>query len=276
MAAPTVLFTELLSSNRTPTDDERQEAVSLLQIWSTEAAVLAAKVQALQAELAQESVKLKEIQERIRLHSSIVSPLRSVPAEILQHIFRYTLPESHNALLSPDEAPIILTRVCRVWRVVALSTPELWSSIHIVCTPFDKDMPQRSREIVELRLRAVESWLARSGTCLLDISIRAETEVMDIEFMPFSEGYRYSSTVLSALRAIIPHSRRWSQLSIVATMGELKELLPLRLDLPELQSFVFRELGRPVYPGTDGRFQPFFLSSAQKLQRASLIFPHSE
>ncbi|KAI4527315.1 hypothetical protein K525DRAFT_217498, partial [Schizophyllum commune Loenen D] len=276
MAVPTASFAELLSSNRAPTDDERQAAASLLQMWSTEAAVLAAKVRALQAQLAQVSAKLDEIQERVRLHSQIVSPMRSMPAEILQHIFRYTLPEFHNALLSPDEPPVLLTRVCRVWRAVSLDTPELWSSIHIVCTPFDKDMPQRARETVELRLRAVELWLARSGTCLLDISIRAEGEVMDIDFMPFSEGYRYSSTVLHALRVIIPHSRRWSQLSIVATMGELKELLPLRLDLPKLQSFVFREFGRPVHPGTHGRFQPFFLSGTQKLHRISLIFPHSE
>ncbi|KAL1703683.1 hypothetical protein EV121DRAFT_280938 [Schizophyllum commune] len=143
---------------------------------------------------------------------------------------------------------------------------DLWASFHVVCTPFDRDMSERAREVVELRLRAVETWLARSGTWPLDISIRAELEA----------GIRLTSTVTAVLRAILPHSRRWRNMAVVATMEEMAELLPLHLDLPELRSFAFCQLGQSVHFGADESFWPIVLSGAHSLQHVTLLYKRSD
>ncbi|KAL1753500.1 hypothetical protein FB107DRAFT_191142, partial [Schizophyllum commune] len=264
MAAPSL--PELLSSNRAPTDDERQSTQALIQSWRAKEAALEAEVRALQAALTQKSAQLEDVRGRIHLHRGRLSPLRSLPLEVMQHIFRLALPTTHNALLSPDEPPILFTRVCRAWRDVALGTPELWASIHIVCTPFDSDMSERAREVVGLRLQAVETWLARSGTWPLDISIRAGKVVP--RPVSLGRGPSYTSTVPSILRAILPHSRRWRDLAVVTRLNEAAEL-HLPLDLPQLRSFTFCEVGHST---TNDCRLPDFLSGAQGLQQVKLLY----
>lgn len=63
---------------------------------------------------------------------SLLSPARRLLPEILQDIFYHCLPTSHNAVMSIDEALLVLGRVCNRWQQVAYSTPRLWTSIHIV------------------------------------------------------------------------------------------------------------------------------------------------
>ncbi|KAL1664186.1 hypothetical protein EV121DRAFT_166992, partial [Schizophyllum commune] len=265
MAASSLLG--LLSSNRAPTADERQSTLALIQSWRAKEAALEAEVRALQAALTQKSAQLEDVRGRIHRHRGALSPLRSLPLEVLQHIFRLTLPTTtHNALLSPDEPPILFTRVCRAWREVALGTPELWASIHIVCTPFDSDMSERAREVVGLRLQAVETWLARSGTWPLDISIRAGKVVP--RPVSLGRGPSYTSTVPSILRAILPHSRRWRDLAVVIRLNEAAEL-HLPLDLPKLRSFAFCEVGHST---TNDCRLPDFLTGAQGLQQVKLLY----
>jgi len=62
----------------------------------------------------------------IAAHQAILSPLRSLPAELLEAIFTYTRnPEK------PRHVPRmpVVSQVCRKWRDVAESTPAIWSDI---------------------------------------------------------------------------------------------------------------------------------------------------
>ncbi|KAF8176670.1 hypothetical protein K438DRAFT_1485893, partial [Mycena galopus ATCC 62051] len=61
----------------------------------------------------------------IDAHRAVISPMRRVPHDVLVEICISCLP-SHNALIDPAEAPLILGRICRHWRSVAYSTPTLW------------------------------------------------------------------------------------------------------------------------------------------------------
>ncbi|KAF8874601.1 hypothetical protein BD779DRAFT_249504 [Infundibulicybe gibba] len=50
-----------------------------------------------------------------------------LPPEILGEIFLHCLPLGKRGTFSTRHAPWLLTKVCRSWRKVALSTPLLWS-----------------------------------------------------------------------------------------------------------------------------------------------------
>ncbi|KAG2070913.1 hypothetical protein BDR04DRAFT_574760 [Suillus decipiens] len=52
-----------------------------------------------------------------------------LPTEILSEIFLYCLPQEEHLSPASRLAPILLTRVCRRWRQVALGFPRLWSNL---------------------------------------------------------------------------------------------------------------------------------------------------
>lgn len=57
------------------------------------------------------------------------SPVNALPVELLTEIFIACLPED----LTPNsnESPLLLCRICRTWRSIALGTPKLWCSIRL-------------------------------------------------------------------------------------------------------------------------------------------------
>ncbi|KAJ6589946.1 hypothetical protein DFH09DRAFT_1140499 [Mycena vulgaris] len=62
-----------------------------------------------------------------------VLPVFSLPPEITQQIFRACLPSIGASPAQPlsQQAPVVLTHICRDWRAIALDTPELWQSIAV-------------------------------------------------------------------------------------------------------------------------------------------------
>jgi hypothetical protein len=75
--------------------------------------------------------KQDKITQSMILHKGLVSPLRKLPTEILSLIFIYCLPEDSHLSLTQSTAPVLLTRICRQWREVALDMPRLWCRLHL-------------------------------------------------------------------------------------------------------------------------------------------------
>ncbi|KAG1856128.1 hypothetical protein F4604DRAFT_1215802 [Suillus subluteus] len=65
-----------------------------------------------------------------------------LPTEVLCHIFDYCLPDTKYLSPTPDMAPILLTRVCRRWREVAVDMPSLWCRLSLKV--FLKDWQQNA------------------------------------------------------------------------------------------------------------------------------------
>ncbi|KAG0704931.1 hypothetical protein DFH29DRAFT_324247 [Suillus ampliporus] len=87
------------------------------------------KLQVIQARLTE---KRALVQESLAFHEALVSPARCLlPSELLGEIFLRCLPQKNYVTPSSDDCPLVLTRVCRQWRAVALSTPRLWASLSI-------------------------------------------------------------------------------------------------------------------------------------------------
>ncbi|KAG1799597.1 hypothetical protein EV424DRAFT_1439409 [Suillus variegatus] len=76
--------------------------------------------------------KKDEIIQSMNLHRGLLSALWRLPPEILSLIFVRCLPETEHLLPSPTLAPVLLTRICRRWRDVAIGMSSLWCGALIV------------------------------------------------------------------------------------------------------------------------------------------------
>ncbi|KAG1863562.1 hypothetical protein DFJ58DRAFT_868692 [Suillus subalutaceus] len=75
--------------------------------------------------------KQDKITQSMNSHKRLVSSLRGLPTEILSQIFVYCLPEDSHLSLAQNQAPVLLTRICREWRKVAVDMPNLWCRLHL-------------------------------------------------------------------------------------------------------------------------------------------------
>ncbi|KAJ7160142.1 hypothetical protein C8R46DRAFT_363679 [Mycena filopes] len=166
-------FADKLATNYAPSDSEIQEINSFLKGPLAELAVLEAQIEETQAVLDRLSAQREALTGEINAHRALLSPMRHLPQEILQEIFIACLPTTHNALMHPDYAPLLLGLVCRHWRSVAHSTPRLWSSLHIASLS-DVNEPERPMAalmpLTSALAGVIDAWLERSRTCPLSIS----------------------------------------------------------------------------------------------------------
>ncbi|KAJ6450678.1 hypothetical protein C8R45DRAFT_848855 [Mycena sanguinolenta] len=92
---------------------------------------------------------------------AIVFPVLSLPAEITSRIFVECLPD--NVSPSTAHAPLLLTRVCRQWEDIALSTCQLWSSLHL---------DSFSAEHITAPDGTLQTWFSRARACPLSLTIQ--------------------------------------------------------------------------------------------------------
>jgi hypothetical protein len=163
--------------------------------------------------------RLEKVQEYIDAHKALLSPARHLPPDVLQEIFLACLPTDRNAAMSATEAPLLLTCICSAWRALALSTPALWTSLHLPLEfVFDGGPPAVS----------VKDWLERSLRYPLSLSIvgahnmnrwaEDNTEEVDI-----------------VMDAIIRSGDRWRSLDLLI---EANEQLPglATMHVPQLEA----------------------------------------
>ncbi|KAJ7641130.1 hypothetical protein FB45DRAFT_1053724 [Roridomyces roridus] len=142
-------------------------------------AVLAAD----RAHIAALDAQIDELEERIR-HLRIERdgtqrrldaykyPVLTLPNETVSEIFIHTLPPYPLCppRLPGRASPIPLTHVCRRWRDIALSTPQLWRAIGFT----DSRVQLEQTEVVR-------TWLNRSGSCPLSIRIESQHDFALVE-----------------------------------------------------------------------------------------------
>jgi hypothetical protein len=101
------------------------------------------------------------MKEKITIQQSlhlIVYPILTIPVELTSEIFLHCLPvdpAQPNARL----APLLLGRICRVWRNIAYTNPMLWASLELTVW---------ARNALKFR---VEDWLRRTGGAPLSLSL---------------------------------------------------------------------------------------------------------
>ena len=79
---------------------------------------------------------LHDIRHTILFHRNRQLSINRLPVEILTTICQFTLPALRSEFTKPDNnrvfKVIILTHVCRHWRLVLISSSELWSSFRVI------------------------------------------------------------------------------------------------------------------------------------------------
>jgi hypothetical protein len=166
----------------------------------------------------------------------------NLPTEILSSIFQAGLLPLPAMRVWKQRAKetrfeISVSHVSRLWRLIALSTPQLWTEIYMnLCV-----------SPVEL----LDLYLKRSGTLLLNIMLDHNIHWDYLDYNQYNlHGYNFTQH----LSSLVPHAARWRQFTIHAyldrysgTMSPRIILLPLvNLHVPALEKITFGCPGRSI------------------------------
>ncbi|KAJ7689550.1 hypothetical protein B0H17DRAFT_1011967 [Mycena rosella] len=230
-------FMSRLGTNYCPEDEEIAEiqtllAEPLLQLSHLDDEI--AKLQAALGDLTQERARLRAY---VDAHRALISPVRRLPLDIIQEIFVACIPTHRNCAMSAMDAPVILGRICSSWRAISLSTPRLWSRLHIV----EPTCPYNSaiavfEEKLEQRLQTTTAWLGRSGQCPLSISLQST----------FDRTSFTSTTQNHLIQALLPFASRWEHMTFTTLFSVLATISHLTAaDVPMLKSVSISEIHEP-------------------------------
>ncbi|KAJ6530296.1 hypothetical protein B0H19DRAFT_912814, partial [Mycena capillaripes] len=122
-----------LTSNKVPLDAGMTSIRTIVSEGQDQIDTLNAQIDSLQAALAQLVQKRDEIEEFVRAHRAIVSPIRRVPPELICQILALALPSDGEAVA--NNPPWYLGHICQSWRLCALASPDLWRFIAIPSPP---------------------------------------------------------------------------------------------------------------------------------------------
>ncbi|KAJ7025726.1 hypothetical protein C8F04DRAFT_1127358 [Mycena alexandri] len=180
-------FEEILNTNTVPSDVDCQRIRELLTGPQIEAAKITDEIRRLQSLICELAKKRDALNHFIDPLVALISPARRLPDDVVVEIFTASLPSDRNAVIVGAKSPLLLCHICRAWRNLAISTPRLWTSLHIVA-------PETPAQVEQLN-GIVDSWLSRTGVLPLSISVvqsfRAE---FDTDFSTLVQTLiRYSS-----------------------------------------------------------------------------------
>lgn len=205
------------------------------------------------------SIKREHLRKYVDAHRVLLLPVRRLPAEILQEIFIHCLPTEHNAVRSVTEPPLLLGRICRAWRTIALWTPQLWSSVHIVIPNHVTPTMAEKVGMLDRRYELLKFWLARSGMCPLSISL------VIAEF-----GSTNCAAAALWMEALIPFSYRWKSIELKVPWNALAPLENLSIDdIPWLERLTVNE--RICYKNRSNWQDMSILHTSPRLHSISLL-----
>ncbi|KIM41000.1 hypothetical protein M413DRAFT_37267, partial [Hebeloma cylindrosporum] len=241
-------FTHLLQSNDAPPEDTVREVTNFLAGPWQDLAYVDDEIQRLWELLDQAQWQRNQTVDFINTYNVILSPIRRIPTDILHEIFSYCPTTHRNPVMSTKEAPLILTQICRSWRSVALSCPCIWARIH---TPgaFDEDEFQAHGlpcyETMQMRCEHIQTWLSRSATFPISVSIDYPYSRWD----PSDRQTSWEEKIVKRLfETLSPFAPRWKDVEIRLPADlhpHLEALIPVE-NLPNLRNLKISAEGRRI------------------------------
>ncbi|KAJ7617288.1 hypothetical protein FB45DRAFT_933803 [Roridomyces roridus] len=128
-------FQDIIHTNAVPTEEQSGRIHDLVSSSQKQAQVLTAEINRLESLLDDLLEKRNQLTDFIDAHLALVSPARRTPDDVVREIFIAALPSDFPATLSGTAAPLLLCHISQKWRALALSTPRLWTSLHVIPHP---------------------------------------------------------------------------------------------------------------------------------------------
>ncbi|KAJ7604988.1 hypothetical protein FB45DRAFT_1069706 [Roridomyces roridus] len=193
-ASPGTRLYQLLNSNDAPTEIDRVAAKSTISALDSRLALLNDEITRLEA-LKAERTSLAALRVQSQ---AVLSPIRSLPPEILSEIFFWTIPLAdvlvqHRQL---DLASWSVTQISARWREIAISTPSLWSQVVL----------SYSRGVV-WPIEAVETQMRRARSLrIYFVPSRTVDAAPQLEMFQLlaAQSSRWEELVLGVTRPLIP------------------------------------------------------------------------
>ncbi|KAJ7704604.1 hypothetical protein B0H17DRAFT_1193807 [Mycena rosella] len=165
-------------------------------------------------------------------------PVLTLPNEIMSEIFVHFLPvyPYRSPLIGP-RSPALLAQICRKWRDIALSTPELWRAVKLTLY---------KKRRFEQQLHLLESYLERSGSCPLSIELWSNFSDLDPPTweLPFLRTIARHCEFYITDSHLVPKAMYRTALPSVASV-----IFDGKLDLDDLDGMLF---GQWDYDNEDG------------------------
>ncbi|KAF7366455.1 hypothetical protein MSAN_00902500 [Mycena sanguinolenta] len=264
-------FASRLGTNYCPRDDELVQIKGFLVEPCMRLMRLEDEIVALQKTMDKLTEERDTVAAFVEAHKALTSPLRRLPLDIIEELFMACLPTNRNCVMSATEAPVLLGRVCSSWRTISLSSPRLWSRLHIVepTRPYSAN-PNLYEIKVAQRLEVAKTWLQRSGTCPLSISLESNLDhgisppLTPTSLHSFPGPYSF-------LNVLIPLASRWQNIRLTIPPPALETLSALtERDVPLLK--YFKLVQRPDQPNSDTKWAlPSGILCSPNLSRISLL-----
>ncbi|KII84347.1 hypothetical protein PLICRDRAFT_361699 [Plicaturopsis crispa FD-325 SS-3] len=198
---------------------------------------IASRIASLDADIARLQKPRQALASLLYSLKAAVSPLRSLPPELLSEIFLHCLPSSAEPYsFDPSETPNLLAQICTRWRAVALGLQPLWAAM---CLDLD-DLPD---------LRLVALWLERSGTHSLTLRIAAGDEYCTLE---------QATAVAQMLELLAPHAPRIRHVAVRVPVPRLQPLAVFSGRLPALFSLEIESTQNDAGGGDEFSFPSAF------------------
>ena len=139
-------------------------------------------------------------------YTKLPAPVQSIPADIIREVFISNIPQKLDYCRpSSRTAPLQVSHVCSSWRLIALDTPQLWSSVAIRATFSGSETTEM--EVVERRSDVIRQWNLRPG----------QYQALSLQY----DGYELGPSA-DIVGIILPHLNQLSELMI-----QLDDALPL-------------------------------------------------
>ena len=220
------LLSKTIRHSPSPTEEILiRDAISQVESRINGIDVTTAKIQLLLSNLAEQRARVQAYRDK---HKVLVAPVWHIPPEILSYIFVLCL--SHRP---PNEInrtslkrSLLLARINQYWRQVALSTPQLWTTIFLDSKSLggaaEGHEPPPEPSLSSSSLCMPKVCLERSGACPLSITV-------------FSQEFN-----AEILDFIIPLSDRWRRMSLNTNITMLHALFPIQGKLSRLEHLEIR------------------------------------
>ncbi|KAJ7700329.1 hypothetical protein B0H17DRAFT_251249 [Mycena rosella] len=202
------------AATRTTESTASERAADRARIEGLEARIegIVAQILELQHTIGALQQEKDSVQDRLDAYTY---PVLTLPNEIVSEIFVHFLPVyPHRPPLTGPHSPALLGQICRTWRDIALSTPELWRAVRLTLN---------KKRRFEQQLRLLENYLERSGSCRLSIELRFTSSDADSD-----------TWELLFLQTIARRCVRWEHLKLQMSTNSLSSI---EGPLPLLRSF---------------------------------------